>query len=54
MTYPENATAKERLAYYVSNNRLASADALYQLIMDLEDRFEMIYTPKVEDDDERD
>jgi hypothetical protein len=52
MTYSENATAKERLAFYVKNNRLASADALYQLIMDLEDRFEMTATPEV--DDERD
>lgn len=51
MTYSENATAKERLAYYVSNNRLASADALYQLIMDLEDRYEMTASPQVEDDD---
>ncbi len=52
MTYPENATAKERLAFYVQNNRLASADALYQLIMDLEDRYEMTASPEV--DDERD
>ena len=52
MTYPENATAKERLAFYVKNNKLKSADTLYQLIMDLEDRFEMTASPEV--DDERD
>ena len=52
MTYPENATAKERLAFYVKNNKLKSADALYQLLMDLEDRFEMTASPEV--DDERD
>ena len=51
MTYSENATAKERLAYYVSNNRLASADALYQVLMDLEDRYEMTASPQVEDDE---
>jgi len=50
MTYSENATGKERLAYYVKNNRLASADALYTLIMDLEDRFEMTASPEVEDE----
>ena len=47
MTYPENATGKERLAFYVKKNRLASADALYNLIMDLEDRYEMTAAPEV-------
>ena len=46
MTYPENATGKERLAFYVQHNRLASADALYNLIMDLEDRYEMEAAPE--------
>ena len=52
MTYPVNATAKERLAFYVQNNKLIAADQLYQLIMELEDRFEMTASPEV--DDERD
>jgi hypothetical protein len=51
MTYPENATAKERLAFYVQNNRLASADALYQLIMTLEERYELVAYPEVEGDE---
>ncbi len=54
MTYPENATAKERLAFYVKNNELKAADQLYNLVMDLEDRFEMTASPEVEDADERD
>lgn len=41
MLYPENATAKERLAAYVKNNHLAQADVLYRLIMELEENFEM-------------
>lgn len=51
MTYSENATAKERLAFYVKNNKLKSADVLYQLLMDLEDRYEMTASPQVEDDE---
>jgi len=41
MLYPPNATAKERLAAYVSANKLKQAEILYQLIMDLEENFEM-------------
>ena len=41
MLYPENATGKERLAAYVSANKLKQAEVLYQLIMDLEENFEM-------------
>ena len=41
MLYPENATGQERLAAYVKNNKLKQAEVLYQLIMDLEDNFEM-------------
>ncbi len=41
MLYPENATGQERLAAYVKANKLKQAEALYQLIFDLEENFEM-------------
>lgn len=41
MLYPPNATGQERLAAYVKANKLKQAEILYQLIMDLEDNFEM-------------
>lgn len=41
MLYPENATAKERLAAYVKANKMKQAEVLYQLVYDLEENFEM-------------
>ena len=41
MLYPPNATGKERLAAYVAANKLKQAEVLYQLIVDLEENFEM-------------
>jgi hypothetical protein len=51
--YPKNATAKERLKAYVEGGKLKLADQLYELIMTLEERFEMTATPEIEEDDER-
>lgn len=50
MLYPENATAQERLAVYITHNHYAQAKVLHRLIVELEENFEMEAYSELESD----